>query len=173
MKFATVWSISSLSELCLATIETKINTNPLELIDFLPLLDLLTDETKLYLKTMTTFKNVIKIHADKFIDLFVKDKALQETLTGRLHLFQTLIENSYSPQCVIFMTYLLSASEQSKSAVLKSLLHIRVDSIFSGVYSFAMLHDYLYSVISFRNKEDLEYIRTLESQVTLNFCCKQ
>ena len=129
MKFATVWSISSLSELCLATIETKINTNPLELIDFLPLLDLLTDETKLYLKTMTTFKNVIKIHADKFIDLFVKDKALQETLTGRLHLFQTLIENSYSPQCVIFMTYLLSASEQSKSAVLKSLLHIRVSDM--------------------------------------------
>ena len=94
MKFATVWSISSLSELCLATIDTKINTNPLELIDFLPLLDLLTDETKLYLETMTTFKNVIKIHADKFIDLFVKDRALQETLTGRLHLFQALIENS-------------------------------------------------------------------------------
>ena len=167
MKFANIWSISSLSELCLATIETKINTNPLELIDFLPLLDLLTDETKLYLKTMTTFKNVIKIHADKFIDLFVKDKALLETLTGRLNLFQTLIENSYSPQCVIFMTSLLSASEQSKRAVLKSLLHIRVDSIFSGVYSFAIFHDFLYSycvILVGGNEEDLESIRTLKSR---------
>ena len=178
MKFATVWSISSLSELCLATIETKINTNPLELIDFLPSLDFLTDKSKLYLKTMTTFKNVIKIHADKFIDLFVKDKALLETLMGRLNLFQTLIENSYSPQCVIFMTSLLSASERSKRAVLKSLHLIQVDSIFSGAISFAMFHDFLYSycvILVGGNEEDLENIRTLKSRAdtTLSFFCKR
>ena len=66
------------------------------------------------------------------------------------------------------MTYLLSASERSKSAVLKSLHLIRVDSIFSGKYSFDLFLDCLYDVISFRNKEDLENVRTLESQAIGN-----
>ena len=164
LKFATVWSISSLCEVCLAKIDTKVNANPLEIVDYLPILDLSTDESKRYLDTMTVFKNIIKMHADELIDLFVKDKAYLETLTGRLSLFQTLIGKSKSPQCVIFLTSLLSASERSKRAVLNSLHHIRVDSKFSGAKSFATFHQFLYScfVILDGNEDDFEKIRTFK-----------